>query len=92
MIENMSEFVLSNEISIRKSGKEYYLLKEGKCFKINETSAIILKYIGCSMDIEEFSERIAKKYECIENKEIILSDVMEYMELLEKNGIINRKK
>lgn len=62
-------------------------LNSGKFFGVNEISAIIIENISESKTEGEIVEIICEKF-CVDNCSEIKKDVSEFINLLEKNGII----
>lgn len=62
-------------------------LNSGKFFGVNEISAIIIESISESKTESEIVEIICKKF-FVDNCSEIKKDVSEFINLLEKNGIV----
>lgn len=86
---NLNQYNRQNSLRIRKFGNEYFLLSYGKCYKVNEIGAIIVKYIGKDMTIENLSNSIANLYEeC--NIDQIAEDIKNFINFLLNEELVNQ--
>ncbi len=85
---NLNQYNRHNSLRIRKFSDEYYMLGSGKCYKINETGAIVVKYVGKDMPIEALGSKIMDTYNGANIDEII-EDIKAFVDFLLDEGLIN---
>lgn len=86
---NLNKYNRKDGLRIRKFNDEYYMLCSGKCYEINETGAIVIKYISKDMTIETLSNKIAETYSvCVVDK--ISEDINSFIDFLLSEGLINQ--
>lgn len=88
MIDNLKKVKKEQNVSVRRVGDTYYILREGKCFQLNETGVLIVKYIGSDFEIDEFSNRIVQKYGNSEGKERVKQDIIKFIDFLAVNQMV----
>lgn len=88
MIQNLNELRKCEYIIVRKIEDKYYMLGQGKCFELNETGVLVVKYIGKNMLISEFCKKLAQKYEGRVQIEQIERDIELFIDFLIKNRLI----
>lgn len=86
---NLNQYHRKDNLRIRKFNDEYYMLCSGKCYKINETGAVVIKYIGKDMPINTLSNRIMEIYNGCNIDEII-EDIKTFINFLFNEGLINQ--
>ena len=87
-MNNLNEINKNENAIIRKLEDNYYIFIDGKCYKVNETGALVYKYIGSDMPISLFCQKMAKKYDS-ESSEMIMKDVMAFIEFLENINVLS---
>lgn len=85
---NLSEIQKKEGVIIRRLENDYYIFNEGKCYKVNETGALVYKYIGKDMQLSEFCKKMAIKYnsDCCDD---IMKDVITFIEFLCSVNVID---
>lgn len=82
MINNLNEVKKSEGIVVRKIGVKYYVLNKNRCYLLNETGILIVKYCGKDMDINEFCEKIVAKYNNKDMYEQVKKDIITFINFL----------
>ncbi|HEM5251699.1 TPA: hypothetical protein U1341_002212 [Streptococcus suis] len=59
---NLSKYDRGIETRVRKFNGEYYLIGKGKVYSLNYLGAVVLKYIGSDITVNELSNKISEKY------------------------------
>lgn len=84
------DFFALLETRVRKFKDDYYLLGNRKSYLLNYTGAVVLKYIGDDIELEDVAKKISDFYK-EENLEKIKTDIESFIEfLILENLIINR--
>ena len=87
---NLKNYERKLETRVRKFKDDYYLLGNRKSYLLNYTGAVVLKYIGDDIELEEVAKKISDFYK-EENLEKIKTDIESFIEfLILENLIINR--
>jgi len=87
---NLKNYERKLETRVRKFKDDYYLLGNRKSYLLNYTGAVVLKYIGDDIELEDVAKKISDFYK-EENLEKIKTDIESFIEfLILENLIINR--
>ena len=88
MLKNLNEIKKCENVTVRKVEEKYYLLRSGKCFRVNETGILIVKYIGKDMLLDEFCDKLVKKYGNEQMLDQVKQDVVRFIQFLSDNEMI----
>ncbi|MBZ2040307.1 hypothetical protein [Streptococcus sanguinis] len=87
---NLKNYEKRLETRVRKFKDDYYLLSNRKSYLLNYTGAVVIKYIGDDIELEDVAKKISDFYR-EENLEKIKTDIESFIEFLVlENLIINR--
>lgn len=89
MIQNMNEVARRESVRLRKIDNSYYIADTVKCYEANNLGAIVFKYIGQDIKIDELCNKVADKFNFHDLK-VIKSDVLNYIEFLVKEGLVDK--
>ena len=86
----MKRYILKKQVRLRHDGtsdKFYaFCIETGDHFTLNKTGFTILNNLKESKRLEEIVTILAKEMKV--NKKTVLTDIIQFLELSEKNGII----
>lgn len=86
----LKDYIKTDRLSVRKFKGDYYLLGGRRNYKINEIGMIIFKYIGSDLRVEELRDKIMEVYKGETSEQIDL-EINNFIELLLKEGLVERK-
>lgn len=86
-ISNLRYVRKNDNIKLRMVANKYYLFGNGQCLETNEIGAIIWKYLGNEVEINEFAKKVSKKYE-YQNIDGIIEDTLKYIGFLSENHLV----
>ena len=86
----MNKYVLNKEVRLKHdevSDKYYaFLIESGEHFNLNKTGFTILNKITQEKSLNELVALLSEEIEL--NEKTVITDIIEFLELSEKNGII----
>ncbi len=86
-MHNFEQIVRKEGLRVRGIESEYYIIGNGKCYKLNELGALVIKYTGQKMELKDFCAKVSQKYH-EEDLDKIEKDVLNYIDFLKEEGLI----
>lgn len=86
---NLMNYEKNTKVHVRKFKNDFYLLGNGKGYRLNYVGAVVIKYLHKDMEISELSGKIASYYG-IEDTEQIAADICNFLNFLIQNNLVHK--
>ncbi len=90
-MDSFSELYRKKKFKVREIEGKYYLYGSGSCYLLNDMGAIVWKYVGKDMTLDEFVGKVNTKYEDTTPAQI-RTDVDSYISFLISIGAVGNGK